>query len=101
MSEANEHAKEHLCFKCDHAVVCKVADAAHAQMKVTIKSCQAFAPHTGAWIDLLNRVPHQKCQSHNEQDFHSMPCREMPGKTKCPACQWQEDRRRLLESVNA
>jgi hypothetical protein len=38
------HREEHLCFKCDHHVVCGMARALDPNLLVTITHCLAFEP---------------------------------------------------------
>jgi len=36
------HREEHICFRCGHFAVCKVAAASDVNLLVTISSCLAF-----------------------------------------------------------
>jgi hypothetical protein len=36
--------EEHLCFKCEHHLVCAMAKAVDANLLVTIRRCLAFQP---------------------------------------------------------
>ncbi|MFZ5786067.1 MAG: hypothetical protein ACOY3Y_06465 [Acidobacteriota bacterium] len=42
------HREEHICPRCEHFVVCKVAAALDANLLVTITRCLAFEPVPGA-----------------------------------------------------
>ena len=42
------HREEHICPRCEHFVVCKVAAALDANLLVTITRCHAFEPVAGA-----------------------------------------------------
>ncbi len=41
------HREEHICPRCDHFMVCKVAAALDPNLLVTIARCLAFAPPAG------------------------------------------------------
>ncbi len=38
------HKEEHLCFKCEHHLVCGMAKALDTNLLVTISRCLAFRP---------------------------------------------------------
>jgi len=38
------HREQHLCFKCDHHVVCGMTKALDSNLLVTITHCLAFEP---------------------------------------------------------
>ena len=42
-----QHREEHLCLRCDHHHVCKMAAALDPNFLVTISRCLAFEPAGG------------------------------------------------------
>ncbi len=38
------HREQHICLRCEHHVVCKVAAALDPQLLQTISACLAFEP---------------------------------------------------------
>ena len=41
------HREEHICPRCEHFMVCRVAAALDPNLLVTITRCLAFAPAAG------------------------------------------------------
>jgi hypothetical protein len=65
-----QHREQHLCFRCNHHMVCGMAKALDPNLLVAIASCLAFEPEGFAEPnDVRERLP-----------VESLPARDQPGR---------------------